>query len=118
MSAKQGGKKKHSDSIGAVVSFTNTSYRSDANALDLNELVVKNPNSTYFMKIEGEGWSNRGVYPGDVIVIDRSLQVKTNDLIVAEIDGTFEIAKAGDLGEDHEAKVWGVITHTVHKRRQ
>jgi len=69
------------------------------------------------MKIEGDGWSNRGVYPGDVLVIDRSLELKKTDMVVAEVDGEFELARVDELENNPEARVWGVITHTVHKRR-
>jgi SOS-response transcriptional repressor LexA len=117
MAEPAGGNRKPTDTISAVVSFTNTSYRNDANPLDLNELVVKNPNSTFFMRIQGESWANQGIFPGDVAVIDRSLTPRRGDTVVAEVDGEFALTKLGSLETNAEAIVWGVVTHTVHRRR-
>lgn len=117
MPKSNGGQRRPQDTIAAVVAFTNTSYRNDVNALDLNELVVKNPNSTFFMRVEGENWIKQGIYPGDVAVIDRSATPKKGDTVVAEVDGDFELARLGSLEGREEALVWGVVTHTVHRRR-
>ena len=103
--------------VNAVVAFTNTSFRNDANPLDLNELVVKNPNSTFFMQVDGNTWAEQGVYQGDIVVIDRSLTAKSGDTVVITDGEELQLSKLNDFSGDESVQVWGVVTHTVHKRR-
>ena len=41
-------------------------------ALNLNELLIKRPSSTYLFRINGHTWADQGMYDGDVIVVDRA----------------------------------------------
>ena len=41
--------------------------------LDLNELLVKRPAATYFVRVEGDSMVGKGIYDGDLLVVDRSL---------------------------------------------
>lgn len=112
-----GGNEKKSGPVNAVVAFTNTSFRNDANPLDLNELVVKNPNSTFFMQVDGDSWSEQGIWQGDVVVIDRSLTAKPGDTVVVTDGEELELLKFNDFSGEESVQVWGVVTHTIHKRR-
>lgn len=109
---------KKSGPVNAVVAFTNTSFRNDANPLDLNELIVKNPNSTFFMQVDGNSWAEQGIWQGDVVVIDRSLTAKPGDTVVLTDGEELVVAKYNDFSGDESVLVWGVVTHTVHKRRR
>ena len=41
--------------------------------LDLNELLVKRPAATFFVKVEGDSMINAGIHDKDLLVVDRSL---------------------------------------------
>ena len=112
-----GGNKKQNDPISSVVSFTNTSYRADANALDINELIVKNPNSTFFMRVESDALHEQGIFDGDVLVIDRSLEPKHTDTVVVEVDGELEVVTSNKLRGGDNVIIWGVVVYSIHKRR-
>lgn len=82
-------------------------------ALDLNQLLVKRPSSTYLFRVAGHHWTNQGVYDGDIAIIDRSLPVKPSDLVIAWQDSGFVICRQRALSED--CPPWGVITATIHQ---
>lgn len=107
---------KQGEPVNSVVAFTNTAYRGDTTALDINELIVKNPNSTFYMRVKGQTWEQYGIADGDVVVIDKSLVPQKTDTIAAVIDGEFVLANMSDTNR-RELEVWGVITYVVHKRR-
>ena len=65
--------------------------------LDLNELLVKHPAATFFMRHEG-----------DVLVVDRSLSPKKGDKVVVVKDGEFVME---DYGRQKE--VWGKVTAII-----
>lgn len=101
--------------------------------LDLNELVVKHPTATFFVRVEGESMRDAAISPGDILVVDRSLEAKTGKIIIARLDGEFTVKRLQikgsritlqsenalypaievDAGSDFQ--VWGVVTYVIHK---
>lgn len=59
--------------------------------LDLNELLVKRPAATYFVRVSGDSMSGAGISDGDLLVVDRSLRPADGDIIVACVDGDFTV---------------------------
>jgi len=59
--------------------------------LDLNELLVKRPAATYFVRVEGDSMSGAGISDGDLLVVDRSLRPANGDVIIASVDGEFTV---------------------------
>ena len=59
--------------------------------LDLNELLVKRPAATYFVRVEGDSMSGAGISDGDLLVVDRSLNPADGDIIIASVDGEFTV---------------------------
>lgn len=59
--------------------------------LDLNELLVKRPAATYFVRVEGDSMVGAGISDGDLLVVDRSLRPADGDVIIASEDGDFTV---------------------------
>ena len=59
--------------------------------LDLNELLVKRPAATYFVRVEGDSMIGAGIHDGDLLVVDRSLRPASGDVIIASVDGDFTV---------------------------
>ncbi len=59
--------------------------------LDLNDLLVKRPAATYFVKVEGDSMIGRGLHPDDLLVVDRSLPPENDDVIIACVNGDFTV---------------------------
>lgn len=101
--------------------------------LDLNELLVKRPAATYFVRVEGDSMVGKGIYDGDLLVVDRSLDPKDGDVVIANIDGEFTVKtlrkKIGKIGLQpenpkyptivlkgaSELKVFGKVTAVIHR---
>jgi DNA polymerase V len=59
--------------------------------LDLNELLVKRPAATYFVRVQGDSMEGKGIYDGDLLVVDRSLDPRDGDVVIAAVDGEFTV---------------------------
>ncbi len=59
--------------------------------LDLNELLVKRPAATYFVRVEGDSMVGAGIRDSDLLVVDRSLRPADGDVIIASVDGDFTV---------------------------
>lgn len=115
--------------------FPNPAEDARSAALDLNELVVRHPVSTYYLRVEGDSMTGAGIVAGDIVVVDKSLQPKTGDVVVAAVDGDFtlkHLKRDGNkawlvaanpayppiaLHEAADAQLWGVVTYVIHKTR-
>lgn len=101
--------------------------------LDLNEYVIKHPAATYFVRASGDSMTGAGIFDGDLLVVDRSLEPAHGRVAVVEVDGELTVKRlfklkgrfllksenAGtppiELQEGNEMTVWGVVTHVLHK---
>ena len=99
--------------------------------LNLNELLVKREEATFFVRVEGRSMINAGIFPDDILIVDRSLEAKHRSIIIAVLDGEVTVKRLHNhnkkvflkaenpackdipiLGELH---VWGVVTSVIHR---
>ena len=66
--------------------------------LDLNELLVKRPAATFFVKVQGDSMIGEGIRDGDLLVVDRSLRPASGDVIIACVDGDFTVKTLRSAG--------------------
>jgi len=101
-------------------------------SLDINEYLVKHPSSTFYIYVKGDSMINAGIFDGDLMIVDRSLEVKSNSIVVAVINGEFTVKKikkdSGNiylipdnknykpilLEDSMDFQIWGIVTHTIH----
>ena len=75
--------------------------------LDLNELLVKRPAATYFVRVEGDSMTGAGIHDKDLLVVDRSFTPADGDVVIASYDGEFTVKtyrtglRAGKDGRKH-----------------
>ncbi len=104
--------------------------------LDFNELLVKRRASTYCLRVSGDSMKGAGIFPGDILVVDRSVNPVSNDIVVASLDGEFTVKRliksSGAVVlraanpmyedilvcEDREFLVFGVVTAVVRTMRR
>lgn len=81
-------------------------------ALDMNQLLVKHPSSTYLFRIKGHNWASFGIHDGDIAIIDRALQPEATDYVIVWQASGFTICRFAQL--DQQDHYWGVIAATIH----
>lgn len=102
--------------------------------IDLNKELIKNPASTYLVRVEGDSMIDEGVDSGDLLVVDRSLFPTEKSLTVVMFDGEFAlkriVQKDGQLflyagnqnykpiqvQNTEELRVFGVVTWVMKKK--
>ncbi len=82
-------------------------------SLDLNNLLIKHPSSTYIFRIAGHSHADQSIYDGDLAVIDRARPSKPSDLMLAWQNEDFVICRRHQLLP--ESKPWGVVVAIIHK---
>lgn len=59
--------------------------------LDLNELCIQNPATTFFVRVRGKSMEYANIRPGDLLIVDRSIEPGKSSVIVAIFNGQFAI---------------------------
>ena len=78
---------KNAKVSGSVVAgFPSPAEQYQETPLDLNELLVKRPAATFFVKVQGETMIGEGIHDGDLLVVDRSLRPADGDVIIASVE--------------------------------
>ncbi|SSR57686.1 DNA polymerase V component [Acinetobacter baumannii] len=104
-------------------------------ALDMNEHLIKNATSTFIVKVASLSMLNAGIDINDELIVDRSLDAKHGDIVIALIDNEFTVKrlmidKKGQwlkaenpdykniyLADGQELIIWGVVTHIIKMTR-
>jgi len=103
-----------SDGVSVHAGFPNAAddRRGSNAALDLNQLLIRHPISTFYFRITGHGQEAQGIYGGDIAVIDRSLAPRSTDLVMTWQDDTFAIKR---FKHADQIEPWGVVTIIIHQ---
>ncbi len=80
--------------------------------LSLDDHFIKHPAATFFVKVEGDGMDDHGIYKGDTLIIDRSLTPEKNSTVIVVIDGELTVRHFSTI-ESEEATIWGVVRGSI-----
>jgi SOS-response transcriptional repressor LexA len=84
--------------------------------LDLNKFLIKHPAATFYMKNKSHANKRYGIFPGDIVVVDRSLMPIPNRLNLVIEENEFRILDYKSLKRaNQEIEFWGVITAIIRK---
>ena len=101
--------------------------------VDLNKYLIKNPISTFFLRVSGNSMNNAGIYNNDLLIIDRSINPTPGNIVVALLDGEFTLKRlikeqnnyylkadkenypAISLYEYVDIEIWGVAIYSIHE---
>ena len=57
--------------------------------LSLDALLIEHPSATFIGQADGNSMQGVGIFNGDILIVDRQVQVKNHDVIVANFNGEF-----------------------------
>ena len=57
--------------------------------IDLNKELIRNPSSTFYARVNGQSMENMGIDSGDLVVIDKSIEISNGKIAVCYVDGEF-----------------------------
>ncbi len=118
---------------GVAAGFPSPADDHPAMSLDLNRLVVRNPSSTFFVRVAGDSMRDAGIDDGDLLAVDKSLEAHDGSIAVCFLDGEFtlkrvrieggklQLAPANDryrpieVHPEEDFAVWGVVTYVIKK---
>ena len=115
--------------------FPSPADDSGSTTMDLNKHLVKNAPATFFVRASGESMLDAGIHDGDLLVVDRSLTAKHQDIVIAAVNGDLTVKRLVqnhnkttlkaenpkfsniELTSEMAVSVWGVVTNVIHNLR-
>ncbi|MBN2158701.1 MAG: translesion error-prone DNA polymerase V autoproteolytic subunit [Spirochaetes bacterium] len=103
--------------------------------LDLNDLLIRHPAATFFVRVSGDSMVGAGIHSGDVLVVDRAETARDRSVIIAALKGELTVKRfirengraylvsenpdytPVEVTGDTDFEVWGVVVHVIHSFR-
>lgn len=101
--------------------------------LDLNSHLIQHPAATYFVRVVGDSMVGAGIYPSDILIVDKAIEAKNGQVVIAQVNGDFLVKRLSksktsivlvadnpaypniDVTNNPDFFVWGVVTNCIHK---
>ena len=101
--------------------------------LDLNEYLIERKEATFFLRVSGDSMTGAGIQEGNLLVVDRSLEARHGDIVIATIDSELTIKRLDkrrgrirllaenpayapiELQDGQELTIWGVVTSVIQR---
>tara|TARA_A100001011_G_scaffold237894_1_gene245791 strand:+ start:13735 stop:14166 length:432 start_codon:yes stop_codon:yes gene_type:complete len=101
--------------------------------ISLDEELVKNKEATFYARVSGDSMSGAGLDDGDLLVINRSVNVENGQIAVCFINGDFTVKrikkknnkvylvpenqkyKPIELKDEEELFIWGIVEYVIKK---
>lgn len=119
----------------AACGFTSPAADYLQETLSLDQLLIRHPAATFFARAQGRSMEGAGIFDGDLLIIDRSLNPRDGDVILTLLDGELIVKRLVyrnnkpelhsenpdyppvKLNSEQEVNVWGVVTEVIHHLR-
>ena len=101
--------------------------------LYLNDHLIKNKEATFIFRVTGDSMTGVGIYANDTVLVDRSIEAKHNNLVLAVLNSEFTLKRLYKRGgvvklvaenpiypaivikEGDDFQIWGVVTASIRK---
>ena len=119
--------------VGAGFPSPTTDYIEDD--IDLNSHLITNAPATFIIRVQGKSMTNVGIYDGDLLIVDKSLNPKNFSTVIANVNeelvvktliksketnyltsGSKNTSDRINLTDNPEIIIWGVVTYVIHKQ--
>ena len=128
---------------GGYGSFESPALDFPEDTIDLLKLLIKDKETTFFARVTGDSMNGIGVFDGDILIVQKGLFPRENDIVVVFYQGEFYVKRYKpkykenslkiesiklksenpnysdmEINEDTDFELWGVATWNLHKLRK
>ncbi|WP_423819164.1 S24 family peptidase [Salinimicrobium sp. TIG7-5_MAKvit] len=107
-------KERHAAEVSKQTGFPSAATHYYEAPIDLNSELIYNQDATFFIRVEGNNWSKFNIWDKDVLIIDRSMELKPGRIALIIKDGEFDIVQFSGKPTQSEFLLWGVVTYIIH----
>ena len=119
--------------VGIQAGFPSTADDFIELSIDINKEYIKNRDFTFFAKVKGHSMKNVGIFDGDLLIIDKSIEPQDNKIAICQVDGDFTVKRIKidndtvwliaeneaynpiKVTADNELMIWGIVVASIKK---
>lgn len=101
-------------------------------SIDLNDYLLPHKETTFYVRVTGESMLNIGIFPGDMLIVDRSISPIYGHIVIALVNGEMTVKRLEKISgkiylcaendeypdiyisEFDNFAIWGVVTNVIH----
>ena len=126
--------------MGSGITFISAGFPSPAEdftelSISLDKHLIQNPAATFMAYANGNSMVRVGIHHGDILIVDRSLNARDGDIIIALLHGEFMVKQLSivkgtfflipqnpqyasvKILDDMDLEIWGVVIYSIRKHR-
>ena len=100
--------------------------------INLTSELIRHPESTYLLRVEGSSMIDANIFDGDVVIVDSAVTAAEGDIVIASFDGEFTVKKLQlspvpmlipmnpdyqpiAISSEQNLQIFGVVTYIIHR---
>ena len=101
--------------------------------IELMSQLVKHPQATFYVRIQGDSMRDAGILDGSVVLVDKAIKPRHDHIVIAVVDGDFTCKRLHQRGgtmrlkpenpaypdivpkDGQTVEIWGVVVATIHQ---
>ncbi|MEP0913294.1 hypothetical protein NDI45_20490 [Leptolyngbya sp. GB1-A1] len=130
--------KRYSSVIAASFGTTSASDADQVEQVDLHQMLVSDPKTTFILTVTGDSMNKAGIFDGDLLVVQKLIdswaQLHNQDIITAFVDGSATVKRyekvqgrtflvpdsdnpehqALEIKEEMDVEIFGIVMYCIH----
>ena len=119
--------------VSVAAGFPSPAEDHQVERIELMSQLVKHPQATFYVRIQGDSMRDAGILDGSVVLVDKAIKPRHGHIVIAVVDGDFTCKRLHQRGstmrlkaenpaypdivpkEAQPVEVWGVVVATIHQ---
>lgn len=121
--------------VSVPAGFPSPAQDHQVDRIELMSQLVKHPQATFYVRIQGDSMQGAGVLDGSVVLVDKAIKPRHGHIVIAVVDGDFTCKRLHQRGgsmrlqaenpaypdivpkDGQTVEIWGVVVATIHQHK-
>ena len=119
--------------VSVPAGFPSPAQDHQVDRIELMSQLVKHPQATFYVRIQGDSMQGAGILDGSVVLVDKAIKPRHGHIVIAVVDGDFTCKRLHQSGgsmrlkpenpaypdivpkDGQTVEIWGVVVATIHQ---
>lgn len=108
---------RHTPEVSKQTGFPSAATHYTETPIDLHKELSINKDATFYVRVADNEWADHNILKNDVLIIDRAIRSRFNDLALVVQEDEFKILRIPFDKEQEAFTLWGVVSYIIHAVR-